>query len=227
MALTSFPDGSYVELMAIQPQADPAAVAAHEWSKFLQNNAGPCAFAIRPGATVEIAGKAPQRNGRTRPDGTRIEWEITDIGTGVRGTFFPFLIRDLTPRDNRAYLKGKPTTTQVRGVARVVVGVRDLEAAIALYRKAFALPVPRNERHTEFGANLAWFEGTPIVLAQGLTHDSWLTQRVGKFGEGPCAFVLQSAGRLGGQAPAYWFGAAIFWTNEQQLGWRLGLQVGP
>src|SRR5689334_13701611 len=29
MALTSFPDGSYLELIAIQPQADPKAVAAN------------------------------------------------------------------------------------------------------------------------------------------------------------------------------------------------------
>ena len=168
MALTSFPDGSYLELMGIQAQADSAALAAHEWRKFLEDNSGPCAFAIRPGAPIRIAGKEPQRNGRTRPDGTRIEWEITDIGTGVRGTFFPFLIRDLTPRDNRAYLKGKPTTDRMLGVAKVVVGVRDLEAAIALYRNTFSLPAPRKERHTEFGADLAWFEDTPIVLAQGL-----------------------------------------------------------
>jgi len=47
MALASFPDGSYLELMGIQPQADPAAVAAHTWSQFLRGNAGPCAFALR------------------------------------------------------------------------------------------------------------------------------------------------------------------------------------
>jgi len=227
MALTSFPDGSYLELMGIQAEADSAALAAHEWRKFLENNSGPCAFAIRPGAPIRIAGKEPQRNGRTRPDGTRIEWEITDIGTGLRGTFFPFLIRDLTPRDNRAYLKGKPTTDRMLGVAKVVVGVRDLEAAIALYRNTFSLPAPRKERQMEFGADLAWFEGTPIVLAQGLATDPWLTRRIAKFGEGPCAFILQAAGGLGGQAPAHWFGAAIFWTSEPQLGWRLGLQVGP
>ena len=48
MALTSFPDGSYLELIATQPQADAAAVAAHYWSKAMQNNAGPCAWAVRP-----------------------------------------------------------------------------------------------------------------------------------------------------------------------------------
>src|SRR5579863_6757554 len=48
MALTSFPDGSYLELIAIQPKADPAAVAAHYWHKFLESDGGPCAWAIRP-----------------------------------------------------------------------------------------------------------------------------------------------------------------------------------
>ena len=226
MALTSFPDGSYVELMGIQAQADPAAVSAHEWRKFLENNSGPCAFAIRAGTPAGIAGRRPQRNGRTRPDGTRLEWEITDIGPGVRGTFFPFMIRDLTPRENRAFLAGKPTTRQALGVTEVVVGVRDLEAAIALYRQTFQLPVPKRQRDAEFGADLAWFEGTPVLLAQGLANDSWLSRRVREFGEGPCASVLQSAGGLTSASASSWFGTPIVWTNEQKLGWRLGFQPG-
>ncbi|MBV9404410.1 MAG: VOC family protein, partial [Acidobacteriaceae bacterium] len=47
MALSSFSDGSYVELIAIQPHADPAAVSHNAWSKFLNKDAGPCAFALR------------------------------------------------------------------------------------------------------------------------------------------------------------------------------------
>ena len=47
MALVSFPDGTYLELMGIQPNADPAAVASHEWSKWLKGDAGPCAWALR------------------------------------------------------------------------------------------------------------------------------------------------------------------------------------
>src|ERR1041385_3317218 len=54
MALTSFPDGSYLELIAIQPQADPAAVGAHYWSRSMQHDAGPCAWAVRP---KDIAGE--------------------------------------------------------------------------------------------------------------------------------------------------------------------------
>src|SRR5580658_4470306 len=84
MALVSFPDGSYLELMGIQAQPDPAAVDAHVWSKFLRNNAGPCAFALRVAdlnaeiAELKSAGVpvgVPESAGRTRPDGTRLSWE--------------------------------------------------------------------------------------------------------------------------------------------------------
>src|ERR1700730_14707736 len=52
MALTSFPDGSYLELIAIQRHPDPAALAAHAWHAFLDGNAGPCARAV---STADIA----------------------------------------------------------------------------------------------------------------------------------------------------------------------------
>ena len=227
MALTSFPDGSYIELMGIQAQADPSAVAAHEWRKLLENNAGPCAFAIRPGPVIRLDGKGPQRGGRTRPDGTRLEWEISDIGPGIRGTFFPFLIRDLTPRDRRAFPAGKPSTDRAQEIARVVVGVRDLEAAISLYRLTFQLASPKRQHDAEFGADLAWFEETPVVLAQAVGGDSWLAKRIASFGEGPCALVLQSAGGLATAPQAsHWFGTTVVWTNRQQLGWRLGFLSG-
>src|SRR5262249_3876127 len=34
MALASFPDGSYLELIALQDTPDPQAVAAHYWSRY-------------------------------------------------------------------------------------------------------------------------------------------------------------------------------------------------
>src|SRR6266699_269466 len=151
MALVSFPDGSYLELMGIQSKADPATVAAHDWSKFLQSNAGPCAFAfsvqdlgaesVRLKSAGIQAGTA-EPGARTRPDGTKLSWETVNVGPGKRGSLFPFLIRDLTPRENRAYLSGKPTTDRFRGIGKVVVGVHDLEGAIAQYRHAFNLPAP-------------------------------------------------------------------------------------
>ncbi|MES1257027.1 MAG: VOC family protein [Acidobacteriota bacterium] len=234
MALVSFPDGSYLELMGIQAKADPAAVAAHVWSRFLRNNAGPCAFAIRtPDVAAEIArlksaglpvGRA-ERSGRTRPDGVQLNWETATVGPGARGSLFPFLIRDFTPRDNRVYPSGKATTDRFDGVAKVVVAVRDLPRATAQYRRAFGLPEPLLQRDASFGATLAWFKDTPLVLAQGASADSWLTQRVRDYGEAPCAFILSvRAGMLGGEV-SRWFGHGIFWAREQALGWCLGFQL--
>lgn len=231
MALVSFPDGSYLEFMGIQEKADPAAVAAHTWSRFLRNNGGTCAFALQvpdvaaEAARLQSAGipvGAPEHSGRTRPDGTVISWETADVGPGPRGSVFPFLIRDLTPRANRVFPSGKPTTDRFRGIGKVVMGVDDLDSAIAQYRRAYSLPAPLRQRDSEFGADLAWFEGTPIVLAQGVSG-SWLERRVREFGDAPCAFILATDG-MGGSGPlSYWFGQPVAWKNGAALGWRMGM----
>lgn len=98
MDLASFPDGSYIELMGIQKQADPAAVTTHTWSQFLRDNGGPCAFALRvPDVSAEIrrlstagirVGDA-EKSGRTRPDGVALSWETADIGFGAAGIILP------------------------------------------------------------------------------------------------------------------------------------------
>jgi catechol 2,3-dioxygenase-like lactoylglutathione lyase family enzyme len=234
MALVSFPDGSYLELMGIQPKPDPKAVDMHVWSKFLRNNAGPCAFAIRiPDVAAEVArlksagvpvGIA-ERSGRTRPDGVKLDWETATVGPGARGSLFPFLIRDMTPREKRVYPSGKATTDRFGGVAQVVIGVRDLAAATAQYQRAFGLPEPLMQRDDTFGATLAWFQDTPVVLAQGTLPDSWITRRVRDYGEGPCAFILAARGGMKGSTPSKWFGHAVFWAREDHLGWRLGIQT--
>lgn len=217
MALVSFPDGSYLELIGIQPGADPAAVSAHPWGKFLRNNAGPCAFALLAG---DFEAEAPAQGGRTRPDGVRLRWETVELGSG-----FPFLIRDITPRENRVFPGGKPTTDRCKGVGKVVAGVRDLEDAIVKYRRVFDLAAPRRERDPQFGADLAWFEDTPVVLAQGMGDDSWLSRRVREYGDAPCAFLLRAAGDVAAQADSNWFGRPVFWVDEARLGWRLGIET--
>jgi hypothetical protein len=230
MALTSFPDGSYLELIAIQPQADPAAVAASPWNKCMQANAGPCAWAVRPedlaaeSARLEKAAvpvTPAAKNGRKRPDGVQLEWETAQVGSG-NGNFFPFLIRDFTPRDRRSYPSGKPTAAQFTGIVKVVLAVNDLDAAIARYEKAYGLPAPQRQEDAKFGAKLAWFGGTPVVLAAPDKPQSWLTERLKRFGELPCAFVL--GGGNVARPDANWFGKPIAWLAPDVLGWRLGIE---
>ncbi len=236
MALVSFPDGSYLELIALQPKADPQAVERHEWAGFMKGEAGPCAWAAREKdlagevqrlKAAGVAVSAPVKSGRQRPDGVRLEWETSEIGAGIRGTFFPFLIEDYTDRNQRAFPQGKPVTKDFRSVTRVVIAVKDLDAAIKLYRQAYGVPPPIKQVDETFNAHLALLGGIPVVLAQPLTAQSWLNERIAKFGEGPCAFVLGAAnpGRYKAASKSRWFGAEISWFDPEKLGWRLGFEA--
>lgn len=239
MALTGFPDGSYLELIALQDHPDAKAVAAHYWSRQILGNAGPAAWAVRARDTeaevkrLREAGIAVtlQRSGRERPDGTRLEWEAAPVGPGANGVFFPFLIHDFTPREARAFPKGRPATRDFSGVKRVVIAVRNLKVSVGRYRQAYALPQPLEQEDAAFGARLAWFKGTPVVLAEPSDAQSWVARRIVQFGEGPCAFVLGK--RLDGVArrSAYqaavktrWFGVPISWFDSAKLGWHLGFE---
>jgi hypothetical protein len=235
MSLTSFPDGSYLELLAMQPNADAKAVAAYVWAKQIESQPGPCAWVVRvkdfdgeikrlreAGVKVDDA----VRNGRVRPDGTRLEWEAAKIGEDPTGTFFPSLEHDFTPRQNRASLTGKPTTRDFGGVAKVVIAVRDMDRAIQRFHQAYGVPPPIKQVDAAFGAQLALLGNIPVILAAPLNGRSWLNDRLARFGEGPCAFVL-SARRPGAYKPASrtrWFGVDISWFDAEKLGWRLGYE---
>jgi hypothetical protein len=125
------------------------------------------------------------------------------------------------------YPSGKPTSTRFRGIGLVVIGVHDLEGSIAQYRKAFQLPEPKRQRDEAFGADLAWFEGTPVALAAALTSDSWLSHRIAHYGDSPCAFVLKTTSGMIGQKPSNWFGRPLFWIGDAKLGWHLGVWMMP
>jgi hypothetical protein len=235
MALTSFPDGSYLELIAIQPNADARAVAAHYWSKWMKGNAGPCAWAVRSTdiaaeikrlQTTGVTVNPPARSGRNRPDGTRLDWEAAPVGAEPNGTFFPFLIHDFTPREQRAFPTGKPVTNDFSGIARVVIAVHDLKAAVARYQKAYGLPAPVQQMDASFGGKLAMFSGTPAVLAEPLNAQSWLVTRLQQFGEGPCAFILGGHKDVVYKSAfnSRWFGVEISWLDARKLGWHLGFE---
>ena len=239
MALASFPDGSYLELIALQDKPDAQSVAAHYWSKQIRGDAGPAAWAVRAsdaGAEIErlrAAGIAVRlaRSRRERPDGTRLEWEAAPVGREPSGTFFPFLIHDFTPREARVFPKGQPATQDFSGVKWVVIAVGNLKASVARFRQAYALAAPVEQEDASFGARLAWFAGTPVVLAEPSDAGSWVAQRIERFGEGPCAFVLgarqdgrRRSGAYQAASSSRWFGARISWFNSVKLGWHLGFE---
>lgn len=235
MAVTSFADGSYLELIAIQPDADRDAVARHDWSKQLQNNAGPAAWAVRVDdldAERERLGRAhivvgpPEKSGRLRPDGFRLEWETAQVGSESRGTYFPFLIRDITPRNARALLTGKPAMPSLRGFTRVVIATGNLKASIARFRAAYNWPLPTEQDDRALEARVAVFRGSPVVLAAPLGKDSWIARRLNQFGDGPCAYVIgtTNATTFTGVAESRWPGSKIRWLDSRSIGWHLGME---
>lgn len=235
MALVSFPDGSYLELIALRQGATAASIDENVWAKFLGGNAGPTAWALREqdmAAEVQrlkaagVPVSVPERSGRERPDGVILEWETATLGKEARGTFFPFLIHDFTRRELRAFPQGGPVNGDFRGVSRVVIAVRDLDAAVKRYRQAFNLPDAIKQVDRALGAQLAIMGGSAVVLAQPLNADSELARRLKEFGEVSCAFVLGATGAARYQAASQtrWLGSEISWFDVKKLGWRLGFE---
>lgn len=225
MALTAFPDGSYLELIAPQPGVD---ASPHYWGDFMTRQAGPCGWAVTStnieADTKRLSGAgiavARDKGGRRRPDGVELRWQTATVGPPPQGSYFPFLIFDETDRNLRAYPQGHPTMAEITGVRSVVVGVRDLARAVEQYRGAFGLNEPGYQDDLLLGARLAAFSNTPIVLAAPAGPDTWLARRLEQFGEIPCAFVLASAKDSDG-IEEDWFGGRVKWL--ELAGMRVGV----
>jgi len=102
---------------------------------------------------------------------------------GTPGSTLPFAIEDQTPRAlARATLrcvKERPSA----GVENVVLGVNNLDAAIALFRRAYDGPKPLVENR-ETSANSPTFPASLVILAAP-SSGGWLSEHLAKFGETP------------------------------------------
>lgn len=229
MALLGFEDGSYLELIAPQK---PGAVEGSNWARFMAGDAGPCAWAVgSPDISSDVdrlkkagvGAEGPFAGSRKKPDGKVIEWQTAVIGTGTAGATLPFMIQDKTPRNLRVQPSASIKGSGLKGIEVVVLGVRDLDAAVALFRKAYGWSAPAIEEHTEFEAKLAYFSGTPVMLAAPLDQGSWLARRLEDFGESPVAYLLGSSDlgsatkRYNVVAPAQWFGRKLAWFDPARL----------
>jgi hypothetical protein len=111
----------------------------------------------------------------------------------------------------------------------VVLGVTDLDAATTLFQQAYGWLPPLHEKHKEFGAKMAHFSGTPVVLAAPLDNGSWLAERLEQFGESPVALMLgtqdfdSAVDRFKLSQQTVWFGQRVAWFNSERLG---GVRLG-
>ena len=240
MALLGFDDGSYIELIAAADPGDSGRsdLSGTRWAAQIAGNAGPAAWAARTGDIaaesarilslgVPVAG--PIEMSRQRPDGALVEWELTFLGDQPAGAVLPFLIQDHTPRERRVAPSPSVAGSELRGVTHVVLGVHRIEPAAALFQRVYGWPEPVMHQDG-FDAHLAHFAGTPVMLAAPAGTESWLAERLERFGELPCAFLLGSADigasaqRLRLERAGEWFGRRVAWFDRTHLhGTRLGV----
>src|SRR5271169_71861 len=234
MASIGFDDGTYLELIA---PVKLGAAAGSEWAKYMSDDAVTCAWAVGTNVLLQEADRlkkagipvtTPERGSRKRPDGMSIEWTTADVGSGTPGSTLPFIIEDTTPRAWRVQTSASVQGAPVSGIEYVVLGVNNIDASIALFRKAYGWADPLTETQKDIG-KLAYFPGEPVILAAP-SGGGWLSERLAKYGETPVAYLLGTrdfAGavkkyRLLGSKP--WFGQKVAWFDPNRLkGVRLGV----
>lgn len=232
MAAVGFDDGTYIELIA---PVKAGVTAGSAWAKFMGEDAVTCAWAVGTNVLLQevdrlkkagIAVAEPTKGSRKRPDGMSVEWTIADVGSSTPGAVLPFVIEDQTPRAWRVQTSAGVQGAPVSGAENIVLGVSNLEASVAMFRKAYGWTEPIIENQKDWG-RMAYFPGEPVILASGA---GWISDRIGKFGESPVAILL--AGRdfpaavkkykLGGTKT--WFGQKVAWFDAGKLkGVRLGV----
>ena len=234
MAIIGFDDASYIELIA---PIKPGASAGSAWAKFMSEDAVTCAWAVGTNVLLQevdrlkkagIPIKNPERGNRKRPDGMNVEWMTADVGSSTPGSTLPFIIEDETPRAWRVQASASMQGAPVSGVENVVLGVNNLDAAVALFRKAYGWAEPLTETQKDFG-KLAYFPGEPVILAAP-AGGGWLSDRLAKFGESPVAYLLASRDFAAAtkkyklQGTKTWFGQKVAWFDASRLkGVRLGV----
>ncbi|MGA9644172.1 MAG: VOC family protein [Terriglobales bacterium] len=233
MAAVGFEDGTYLELIA---PVKPGVTTGSEWSKFMGEDAVTCAWAVGTNVLLQevdrlkkagIAVTEPTRGSRKRPDGMSVEWMRDDVGSGTPGSVLPFLIEDQTPRAWRVQTSASAQGAPVSGVENVVIGVSNLDSAIALFRKAYGWSEPITESQKDWG-KMAYFPGEPVILVA--PNGGWVSDHVAKFGESPVAILLAARDfpaavkkyKLSGSKT--WFGQKVAWFDAGKLkGVRLGV----
>lgn len=236
-SLLGFDDGSYVELIsATEADAEPS-----RRRDFIAGDAGPCGWALETDDVQAVAERMRERgvevelsepHQREAPDGRVAKWQLAYLGEGEPGSSLPFVIEDRSPRENRISPSPSVSGTEVTGVAATVVCVPDLDEGVERYRQAFDLPSPERQTAPAFGAELAGFPETALVLATPADGGggAWLANRLDAFGTLPCAVLLGATDlsaafdRLDIEESTEWFGREVGWTTfGGGVGGRLGV----
>lgn len=240
MSLLGFDDGSYIELIS---SLEAGRKDTAFWGEHIAGNGGPCAWAVYVDdvaaeaarmAALGITVRGPHYYNRHRPDGQLVEWHLAFLGDKGAGATLPFIIKDITPRELRARPSASVSGSLLTGIAKVILAVEDIEAAATLFSRVYFWPPPVKQANTDFGDNLADFAGAPVTLAAPLTGHPWLGERLARFDESPCAYLIGvnnfelAVKKYQLTDPTNWFGRQVAWFDPDRLhGIRLGIINHP
>ncbi len=239
MALLGFNDGSYIELISTMKSGQKEAVF---WGEHIVGNGGPCAWAVQVDdvaaevarvADLGIPAKGPAYYNRRRPDQTLVEWDLAFLGDQGAGATLPFIIKDITPREWRVRPSASVAEGLLTGIATVILGLENIETTISLFQQVYHWLPPQVADDTDFGARLAYFTGTPVVLATPLAGHTWLSERLVRFGPSPCAYLIgtdnfaEACLRFELVQASPWFDRRVAWFDRAKLGgFRVGIVEG-
>lgn len=234
MSVLGFDDGSYIELISTREEGKKSPI----WDDSISGDAGICAWAVE---TDDVAAEVsrlsargvpvsePVYMSRQRPDGKTAEWDLAFVGAHEPGAKFPFAIRDRTPRELRVAPTESVSGSELTGIGKVLLGVSDISASVESFRRAYDLPAPSMTDDVTLNATLANFEDSPVMLAAPLKREGPLSERLARFGELPCGFLIRTAdfaktiGRFNVAERLDLFGHRIAWLSADGLN---GTKVG-
>ncbi len=195
-ALFAIGDGSYVELISFY-ELDGA--DAHRWFKYRQHGGGLIDYAVGSDdldadmarATASgVVYTGPNAGARARPDGVEIAWKTATPSPNNPATM-PFLIEDIS--DRRLRVPEDPNPNGVTGIAKLVIAVNDLEAAVASRAALLGFrPVPIDDV-PEGRTGVAYSVGPHRVELHTASGDEALAARLAGQGEGPYELVFTGA----------------------------------
>jgi catechol 2,3-dioxygenase-like lactoylglutathione lyase family enzyme len=193
-ALISFADGSYIEIIAFYREA-----IDHRWWDPLQKGERFVDFCMQTndlqGDTLKLraAGVAindPVPWSRTRPDGYELKWFLS-LAQGSHRGVAPFLIQDVTPREERI-----PQTFDHKngtiGIGTVTVAVGELTAIQRWYETVLGFP-GMNINNEKLGASGVSYQIGPhkVDFLMPLDPQSPLVNWLRTFGPSPYAATLR------------------------------------
>jgi catechol 2,3-dioxygenase-like lactoylglutathione lyase family enzyme len=198
-ALVAFADSAYLELIAFRENS------AHRWFAAMRTGGGLIDFCLRTSdldadaASFRGAGaamSAPFAMERERPDGFRLKWTLA-VAEPPSAGIVPFLIRDLTPRDERVPPE-RAHRNGAAGIRTLTVAVEDASAMRVFYERVLDSRGVECRRDDLGATGVRFIAGPPQAPheLQFVAPDSdgvaagWLRAR----GPAPCEVTLRGRG---------------------------------